>query len=171
MADLAYEQALRHIVHQVPAADIQLADATRRIAEDLEALQTSVAARPRDQGLIRERALTLGADAIRALNAMGEAGQLTGTYVRPTEGHLPEMIAEFVPHLSVTRLPGDDFQGRWTDEIALTASRFLDAPEGSRDAAPLEKMRSLLRLVGVVAHGIVRPRRVVSIKPGTNSSA
>jgi hypothetical protein len=155
MYSLGYLAALQEIDDAIDAQALTPSDAPALIDRSAESLRSALAEESRDRALIRECALALAADAIRAIKAMGEAGELGSSYVSPTIQRLAGLIEDYAPRVGdLTYIGTDDLLGRWGDEILGAAGRYTAARPHTLSGSARGRVKNLYRIVALAAHGI-----------------
>jgi len=155
MHSLGYLAALREIGDATDAQAIVPAGAPALVSQSAESLRSVLALQPRDYALIREHALALAADAIRAIKVMGESGELGNGYVSPTIQRLAVLIQDHAPRVGdLTYLGTDDMFGRWGDEILGAVERYTAARPHTLNGSARGRVKNLYRIVALAAHGI-----------------
>lgn len=155
MHSLGYLAALQEIDEATNAQAVSPDTTLALIGESAESLRSALAAEPRDRTVIRERAVMLGADAIRAIKAMGDAGELGNGYVSPTIQRLAGLIEDHAPRVGdLTSIGTDDPLGRWGDEILGAAERYTAARPHTLSGSARGRVKNLYRIVALAAHGI-----------------
>jgi hypothetical protein len=155
MYSLGYLAALQEIDDAIDAQAVTPAGAPALINQSAESLRSALAEGSHDHALIRERALALAADAIRSIKAIGEAGELGGSYVSPTIQRLAGLIEDHAPRVGdLTPIGTDDLLGRWGDEILGAAGRFTEARPHTLSGSARGRVKNLYRIVALAAHGI-----------------
>jgi len=155
MYSLGYLAALAEIDDATDAQAVSPVGAPALIRQSAESLRLALAEEPRDHALIHERALALAADAIRAIRAMGEAGELGSSYVSPTIQRLAGLIEDHAPRVGEpTHIGTDDLLGRWGDEILGAAERYAAARPHTLSGSGRGRVKNLYRIVALAAHGI-----------------
>jgi hypothetical protein len=155
MHSLGYLAALGQIDEAVDARVLYPETAPAVIAESAESLRSALSKEPRDHAAVRERTLRLGADAIRAIKAIGEAGELGHSYVSPTIQRLAGLIEDHAPRVGkLTYIGTDDPFSRWGDEILGAADTYTAARPHTFSGSARGRVKSLYRIVALAAHGV-----------------
>jgi len=164
MSDLEYLAALRDIDALVDTRPLSPLAVPSLIRESANALRLAVESEPPDHEIVHKRAIALAADALRAIRALGEAGQLGSAYVSPTIGRLPALIEAHAPRVehrrrTVTVDPGH----RWADEILAAADGATEAQPGTISGSRPDLARGLYRIVAIAAREVARTEPATSV--------
>jgi serine/threonine-protein kinase HipA len=150
---IRYEERLTEISDAALPQALSAEAAPALVRDAAQALRDAVGAEPRDLSAVRERVFELGVAALRAIHAVGEAEAPTG-YVNPTIDTLPGLIKDFAPNIANLPIARDDPVGRVADEMLSATNRFVDADPKSVFGAAEERLRALLRVVGIAARAL-----------------
>jgi hypothetical protein len=154
MRSLEYLATLREIDAAVNPQPLASTDAHALVGGSVDALRAALASQSRDLSLVRERAVELAADAIRAVKAMGEAGELGQSYVTPSIHRLAALIEDHAPRVRELNFVGDDDPvGRWSREILVAAEKYLAAKPRAFGGSPRARAKRLYRIIALAAHG------------------
>lgn len=150
---IRYEERLAELGDAVPPQAVSAADAPALVGEAARGLRYAVAAQPRDFSTVREGIFELGAAALRAIRAIGDAESPPG-YVGPTKERLASLVQEYAPNVANLPIPQDDPVARVTDEIIRAADRYTDADPKSVFGSADERLRALYRVAGLAARAL-----------------
>jgi len=149
----AYEERLAEIVEAMSPQKLEPASGPPLIRQTVHALNEAVAASPRDLSLVRERTVELAASALRAVRAIGEVEPPPG-FANPTTERLPGMIDDYAPNIANLPIASEDPVGRFADEMVKAANRYVDADPCSIYGSAQERLRALLRVIGLAGRGL-----------------
>jgi hypothetical protein len=104
--------------------------------------------------IIKDRVISLAAAALRAIRAMGEAGDLGTSFASPTPGRLAGMIDDFAPNTAGALIASDDRVRRFCYEMISAAERYANAKPETMDGSGPFRAGALFRTVGLAGRGL-----------------
>lgn len=149
----AYLLRLAEIVEATSPQKLDLAGGPPLIREAAIALSDAVASDPRDLALVRERMIELGARALRVARAIGEVEPPPG-FANPTKGRIAAMIDDYAPNIANLSIAADDPVARFVDGMIKSSDRYATADPKSIYGSAQERLRALLRVVGLAGRGL-----------------
>jgi serine/threonine-protein kinase HipA len=149
----AYQERLAEIIEATSAQKLEPAGGPPLIRQAVNALSDAVAADPREETLVRERIVELGAGALRVVRAIAEAEPPPG-FANPTAAPLAAMIDDYAPNIANLPIATDDPIARFVNEMVKAADRYVDADPKSIYGSTQERLRALFRVVGLAGRGL-----------------
>jgi serine/threonine-protein kinase HipA len=153
VASDAYQERLAEIVEAASVQKLEPAGGPPLIRQAVDALRDAVAADPREETLVRERIVELGAGALRVVRAIAEAEPPPG-FANPTTARLATMIDDYAPNIANLPIATDDPVARFVNEMVKAADRYVDADPKSIYGSAQERLRALFRIVGLAGRGL-----------------